>query len=160
MAVRLSSHELSSAVIELGADRRTAGENELPASRGRFDREPLHVDAMEDLLRQILRRGRWTGEPESLDSRLRGADLSVQPHFAMGGEARHIEEAHRQEDEPDCDRKDARGEAKAVQHESGGACVSLQRLARRGRFSAALALNCEVEHDFLKSLQDLSSSSI
>ena len=149
-------------MIELGADRRTAGENELPAPRRRFEREPLHVDAMEDLLRQLLGGRVWVGEPESLDSRLRGADLSVQPHFAMGGEARHIEEAHRQEDEPDCDRKDARGETKAVQRqpEPGRGCVSLQRFAMRGRFSAALALNCEVEHDFLKSSQDLSSSSI
>ena len=80
----------------------------------------------------------------------------------MGGEAGHIEEAHRQEDEPDRDRKDAHGEAKAVQRqrESRRGCVLLRRFARRGRFSAAVASNCEVEHDFLKSIQDLSSSSI
>ena len=117
----------------LGADRRTARENELPAPRGGIDREPLHIDAMEDLLRQLRGRRVWAGEPESLDGRLRGADLSAKPHLAMGGEARHIEEAHRQEDEPDCDRKDARGQAKAAQRqrESRRGCVLLQRFAGR-----------------------------
>ena len=88
--------------------------NEFVASRRRFDRHPLHVDAVQDLSRQVLgRRGR-RGHPESVDRRLNGADLAVQQHLAMGREPGDIEEAHREEDEADRNRQDARREAEAV----------------------------------------------
>jgi hypothetical protein len=35
----------------------------------------------------------------------------------MGNEPGYIEEAHREKDEPDCNRKDARREAEAAQRE-------------------------------------------
>ena len=59
----------------------------------------------------------------------------------MGGEAGHIEEAHRQEDEADRDRKDARREAEAAQGSvSPGALACLRkRVGERGRLGAALA---------------------
>ena len=56
-------------------------------------------------------------QPESLDSRLGGADLVVQPHLAMGNEPSYIEKAHRKKDEPDCNRKDARRETEAAPRE-------------------------------------------
>ena len=121
--------------------RRPARGDELAASRRRLDRNPLHVDAVKDLLRQVLgRRGR-SGQPESLDSRLDGADLAVQQHLAMGGEPGHIEQAHRQEDEPDRNRKDARREAEAVQwqRKSRRACLPCKRACERGRVGAAFA---------------------
>ena len=90
--------------------------------------------------RSCGRRGR-PGQPESLDRRLRGADLAVQPHLAMGGEPGHIEQAHRQQDEADRDRKDARREAEAVQRrrEPRRACLPGERFGERGRFGAAFA---------------------
>ncbi len=109
--------------------------NELAASRRRLDRHPLHVDAVQDLLRQVVgRRGR-SGHPESVDSRLNGADLAVQQHLAMGREPGHIEQAHREEDEADRNREDARREAEAVERrrQSRRACLLRKRVWERER---------------------------
>ena len=135
-------------MIELDALQRPARGDELVASDRRLDRHPFYVDAVEDLLRKVVRRRVRPRQPESVDSRLDGADLAVQQHLAMGGEPRHIEQAHRQEDEADRYRKDARREAEALprqlQRQARRACAPSQRFGERGWFGAAFGSSRKV----------------
>ena len=119
----------------LDARRRAASDDEFAASRRRLDRHPLHVDAVQDPLRQVLGRRSRSGHPERVDSRLNGADLAVQQHFAVGREPGDIEKAHREQDEADRNRKNARREAEAVERrrESRRACLLRNRAWERER---------------------------